>query len=384
MTILSDEDLTPNPNPIESYSVPGFGNAVKNAWENRDQNLFQQGLNYVHNKFDLGQTLTQDQAQAKMKTLDVQGMEDKIPAEGIGENHLNSMIQERQDDEKRADLANRAQSKVGNFFGTLAGGLTDPLGYAASLIPFVGAARYTALLEGLGADGGANLGRTLVAKTIVGAAQGAGTMAAMEPATVFLGNQLGKDYDYTQSLERIGFGALQGGGLHALTYGLGTGIPEALSRFTDSERADVMHTAVTSLVEDKPVQVDQVVKGYEMQHAAEAQAKAGIQPSDLTAEGNQIKQDLIRTGTEKPGTDFENPDALMQQREEAKTLPSGPEVDVAKAHAEDAMNDVKGKLTPEEIESNPDLKAADEQMKQADERDTIRRHLTICAQNGEG
>lgn len=88
--------------------------------------------------------------------------------------------------------------------------LADPLNVAASFIPFVGTARYGALIGGtVSASGRAGV------RAGVGAVEGLAGSALVEPLIAGAATQEGRDYTLADSLYNLAFGTAFGAGLHA-------------------------------------------------------------------------------------------------------------------------------------------------------------------------
>lgn len=88
--------------------------------------------------------------------------------------------------------------------------LADPLNVAAAFIPFVGEARYGALLEGAVGAGA----RTAI-RARAGAIEGLGGAALVEPLIYSAATQEGRDYSLADSMYNLAFGTAFGAGLHA-------------------------------------------------------------------------------------------------------------------------------------------------------------------------
>lgn len=156
------------------------------------------------------------------------------------------------------------------FGGAIAGSLLDPLGLAANFIPAVAPARYAQMV----AKAAGPMGRAGV-RAGVGAVEGAIGAAALEPFSYFASSQLLDDYDYTNSLLNIGIGSVMGAGLHAgggaIFDAVQRGrtpfearpkgqIPEQIEALPPEVRKETLQSAVAQLLEDRPVQVDGVIR----------------------------------------------------------------------------------------------------------------------------
>lgn len=148
--------------------------------------------------------------------------------------------------------------------------LADPLNIGAAFIPFAGQTRYAALLAGASGF----LSRTGV-RAGIGAVEGFGGAALVEPLIVNAATQEGRDYSLADSLQNLMFGAAFGGGLHVA----GGAIAEKVFKRTYSNApvetpADIidrlppemkeagMRAAISDLVEGRPVQASEVIDAY--------------------------------------------------------------------------------------------------------------------------
>ena len=219
-------------------------------------------------------------------------------------------------DAKQATLANESvfkRARLEDGYGTmqwlLAGGTefltmaADPLNIASAFVPVVGQARYAAMAARLGP-----LGATLAK----GALEGAVGQALLEPLTAADQRAQGNEYSMLDTLINLSFGAGLGTVLHGVGYGVGGGfrymrnryrvVDEPATRSVTVEKIDeapprqavaeatealrpetrdaAMRTAVAQLVQDKPVDVDAVLRAdpqYEpVRTAMDAAARADI------------------------------------------------------------------------------------------------------------
>jgi hypothetical protein len=138
----------------------------------------------------------------------------RIPDAGISEQGLRIIIDAKRAEAQRQSIFERGPTGVGvgalRLGTALLNSIYDPLNIASAFVPVVGPARYTALIGGATSA----FGRAGV-RAGVGAAEGAVGAAILEPLiySAAQGEQL--DYEMTDSLANIAFGALFGGGLHA-------------------------------------------------------------------------------------------------------------------------------------------------------------------------
>lgn len=144
-------------------------------------------------------------------------------------------------DEKRREVAAEAtfkRARLENGYGTLhwlLGGGTefltqaaDPLNIASAFIPVVGEARYAAMA--------ARMGR-LPAALAKGAAEGAVGQGLLEPLQIADRRQMGDDYTMLDTLTNLAFGGGLGVVLHGAGYGLGAGFRFMRDRYGVKETA---------------------------------------------------------------------------------------------------------------------------------------------------
>lgn len=112
-------------------------------------------------------------------------------------------------------------------------GATDPLNIASAFVPFYGQARAAQIL-GKAYMAGGRLGRT-AAYAGMGAVEGFGGAALLEPLNLVLNPELGRDYTAFDSMVNLTFGGLLGAGLHAGNgYFYDRHMGKLMGQFTDS------------------------------------------------------------------------------------------------------------------------------------------------------
>lgn len=160
----------------------------------------------------------------------------------------------RQDTRRRSSAGWGADLAAG-----LLGSLRDPLSVGSAFIPFVGQARFAAMVARVGAP---------MARATTGAVEGFAGAALLEPL-VYYGAQADQaDYTAADSLMNLTFGTVMGGGLH-----LGAGfigdrwagrrVASDLARKVDDlpveHRAAIIDTAVGQVESGRPVDIDPVL-----------------------------------------------------------------------------------------------------------------------------
>lgn len=180
---------------------------------------------------------TYEDSQAGGKTLDYEtartrakdaGVDIRIDPKGIGEDALNLLIDRKRTTAKANDAMARGPQGflpgTAYFLSGMGASLLDPINVASSFIPIarpLGMAKDIARAGTLGAEGAAaTAAGRFAARARVGAVEGAGGQALVEPLTAYRASQEQEDYGITDTLLNIGFGTVLGsvahGGLGAL------------------------------------------------------------------------------------------------------------------------------------------------------------------------
>jgi hypothetical protein len=180
---------------------------------------------------------TYEDSQAGGKTLDYEtartrakdaGVDIRIDPKGIGEDALNLLIDRKRTMAKANDAMARGPQGflpgTAYFLSGMGASLLDPINVASSFIPIarpLGMAKDIARAGTLGAEGAAaTAAGRFAARARVGAVEGAGSQALVEPLTAYRASQEQEDYGITDTLLNIGFGTVLGsvahGGLGAL------------------------------------------------------------------------------------------------------------------------------------------------------------------------
>lgn len=151
-------------------------------------------------------------AQDARDKVDSLGLKLSIPEQGIRSGALDVIIQRQQEQLARQQILARAGSSFGTQLSAgLAASILDPINVASAFVPVFGEARYVAMLSRAATP----LGRAGV-RVGVGAVEGAVGAAIIEPLPLLAARQDQTDYDLSDSLANIAFGAALGGGLHTI------------------------------------------------------------------------------------------------------------------------------------------------------------------------
>lgn len=158
-----------------------------------------------------GEFLSQEAANEQIKEAQVIGL--KAPKGGITQGALAILIDRKTEELKRKDSIQRSAGGFWTGAAMLGTGLgisfLDPVNVASAFIPFVGPARYGALLK----QQVTKLGRAGT-RARLGAIEGAAGAALVEPIILTAAEMEQADYDMSDSLLNIAFGSVLGAGLH--------------------------------------------------------------------------------------------------------------------------------------------------------------------------
>lgn len=154
--------------------------------------------------------ITKEQAEQQVKDS---GLKVDVPDGGMRQGALDMLLDRRRSERERSILMQNAPGSAAPtmLIASFAAQAVDPINVASAFIPVVGEARYTAMLAGA-----AGFGARLGVRAGVGAVEGAAGAALLEPAVYTLSRQLQDDYDITDSLTNIAFGAVLGGSLRGV------------------------------------------------------------------------------------------------------------------------------------------------------------------------
>lgn len=206
------------------------------AIETGDLNEQDQGsFAYDYARRDVVQTatpatplLSKEQAEQQVKDS---GLELDIPDGGMRQGSLDLLLARRRAERERSIILQGAPSSSAPavLLSAFAAQAVDPINIASAFIPVFGEARYTALITSATSTA-ARLG----VRAGVGAVEGAAGAALLEPGVYTLSQRLQDDYDLTDSLTNIAFGAALGGSLH----GIGGLIKDRFTRPRELDVAD--------------------------------------------------------------------------------------------------------------------------------------------------
>jgi len=158
--------------------------------------------------------------QATRRTVSPEDARAKAEEAGVkvefGEDHytpeaVDIMIARAKTQVVRDVVVNAYDPSWGTQLGvSLVTSLADPLNIGAAFIPFVGEARYAAILEGA-----ATFGRRELYRAGLGAVEGLAGSLLVEPLIAGAALQEGRDYTLADSLYNLAFGTAFGAGMHA-------------------------------------------------------------------------------------------------------------------------------------------------------------------------
>lgn len=248
----------------------GFGELASTAFD--DALISNPSVAYYRQKYlETSYALSPDtvDAQTARQRLKDEGIEGRlqIPDQGIPRFALDTLIDRKKDEIKRAEVLAKAPGGIAGGSVRLAAGLgaslLDPLNIASAFVPVVGEARYAQLL---GRAPLGIVGRTAV-RAGVGAAEGTAGTAALEPIVAQSKYADQADYTMGDSLANIAFGGVFGAGLHSIGGGIGElwrythgSAGEVAANVDPATRASALKTAIAQAVQGERVDVDALVR----------------------------------------------------------------------------------------------------------------------------
>lgn len=206
-------DKGPDQTPLDAFE-PSFGMSLSSAVrgtfnENASTLLYDVHDVYYQNRFG-GRKL--DKATAEQQVKDA-GVSLQVPDDGYTPGALSILIKRQQDIAARQSVDERTPWGFGSLVrgsAQLLTGVVDPLNVASAFIPFVGEARATKWI----ADAGESALARATTRAGIGAIEGAGGAAVLEPLVYTTHHQLQDDYRMQDSLINLAFGTALGGILH--------------------------------------------------------------------------------------------------------------------------------------------------------------------------
>lgn len=221
------------------------------------------GARIVGDKPRVDRTTAIDRAKAE-------GVDLKIPDEGVTEDYLKLLIKRKKEYQQRQDVIDRGPKGVvfgtAQFVSALGASLLDPLNLAASFVP-VG--QLVAPAMALRASQAATLGARTAARAGVGAIEGAVGQALLEPLTYYSYDQEQLDYTVVDSLQNIAFGALLGSAAHT-GFGLirdklgasAVAAPDPLNKLDPGVQREILKIRVADLLEGKTTDVTPLTRAF--------------------------------------------------------------------------------------------------------------------------
>lgn len=238
-------------------------------------------------------------AEDARRRIGEEGLDLYVPDSGIRERALDILIGRKREERRRQDILSRSPGGLGagslKLATALGVSMLDPLNVAASFVPIVGPARYSAML----ARAGGAVGRAGV-RARVGAVEGVAGQALVEPLVYGAALQEQADYGLADSFINVAFGSVLGGGLHvgggALADALARGRPWQTARPMDPQghavealapevRASLLRASVAQAVEGRLTNIDGL---FDL-------ARASTLRGDLLSSTALARPDLIRS-----------------------------------------------------------------------------------------
>lgn len=219
-----------NQDSAESERLPlSFGQSLKTAIQETAISGPTAGayfLNEVRIGNQMGRLLTKEEAKAVAVS---EGHSDlNIPDGGMTDIGLAKMMaleEDRREGEEKLSRAGGLASFVGNFAGQFA----DPANLLLNFVPVVGEAREAKILAAASVKAGGLTGRVL-ARSAVGAVEGAVGGAMSAPLTAAARIGLGGDYTMDDAFAEIGYGALFGSAFKSGAGMIGEGLAPIADR----------------------------------------------------------------------------------------------------------------------------------------------------------
>lgn len=219
-----------NQDSAESERLPlSFGQSLKTAIQETAISGPTAGayfLNEVRLGNQMGRLLTKEEAKAVAVS---EGHSDlNIPDGGMTDIGLAKMMaleEDRREGEEKLSRAGGLASFVGNFAGQFA----DPANLLLNFVPIVGEAREAKILAAASVKAGGLTGRVL-ARSAVGAVEGAVGGAMSAPLTAAARIGLGGDYTMDDAFAEIGYGALFGSAFKSGAGMIGEGLAPIADR----------------------------------------------------------------------------------------------------------------------------------------------------------
>jgi hypothetical protein len=279
----------------------------------------------------------------------------------ISETSAAQMSMTKRDTLRREDIVRRSQLGLAGRLGAgLVGATLDPLNIAAAVFPELLLARFAAApATATGALGALRTGAqavqaaregSITSRTLAGAGEGAVGSALVTPGTYALSQAEGRDYSVGDAFLDVAFGTALGAGLHA---GIGafkarveTGakmppIEQAMQDAGPQVRIDTLRSAVSDVMEDRPVGVGEIVHQVYQDYAAKefdrllwsadklsddetaalsrlSKAEAAGEAPSLTSRIAELEQERRALGAEKAEAEARAaPDEVTTQRLDA-------------------------------------------------------------------
>lgn len=209
-------------------------------------------------------------AETARKRVEQEGLKLTIPDDGIKENVLNILMENKYQENRLKSILERGPdgfvTGLATFGASVGASLLDPINIAAAFVPVYGQVRYTSLL----ANAAGAVGRAGV-RARVGAVEGFVGAALVEPIVYFSAQYQQADYTMTESLEALAFGTIFGGGLHMGVGALGdafrrtgstlTAKPDGnvgriLNSLEPETRVDVFNGAVGQVLSGRQIDIE--------------------------------------------------------------------------------------------------------------------------------
>jgi hypothetical protein len=239
-------------------------------------------------------------AEDARRRIGEEGVDLSVPDSGIRRRALDILIDRKKLERRRQDVLSRSPGGFGagslKLATALGVSLLDPINIAASFVPVIGPARYSAML----ARAGGAIGRAGV-RARVGVVEGVTGQALVEPLVYGAARQEQADYGLADSFINVAFGGVMGGGLHvgagAVTDAVRRGRPLQLAKPDNDQgmaieslpheaRTALLRASVAQAIEGRVTRIDGL-----LDHLKRSAARGGDRPLPGTqsraAEGSE-------------------------------------------------------------------------------------------------
>lgn len=258
-------------------------------------------------------------AEDARRRIGEEGVDLSVPDSGIRRRALDILIDRKKLERRRQDVLSRSPGGLGagslKLATALGVSLLDPINVAASFVPVIGPARYSAML----ARAGGTIGRAGV-RARVGVVEGVAGQALVEPLVYGAARQEQADYGLADSFINVAFGGVMGGGLHvgagAVADAVRRGRPLQLAKPDNDQgmaienlpheaRTALLRASVAQAIEGRVTRIDGLLDHLKRSTArdgdrplpgAQSRAAEGSEPMPAAMAASQVADQGLRAG----------------------------------------------------------------------------------------